>query len=63
MECNKERNFKSCNCTYGSCSRKGICCECIAYHRPSGELPGCYFDNKAERTYDRSIEHFIRLNS
>ncbi|MQY75087.1 MAG: hypothetical protein GH148_06130 [Clostridia bacterium] len=62
MECNKERNLESCNCTY-DCSRKGICCECIAYHRQSGELPACYFDQRAERTYDRSIEHFIRLNS
>ncbi|MBA7562258.1 hypothetical protein ES708_03908 [subsurface metagenome] len=62
MECNKERNFKSCNCTYGSCSRKGICCECIAYHRQSGELPACYFDEEAERTYERSIENFVRLN-
>ena len=62
MECNKERNLESCNCTY-PCSKKGICCECIAYHRSLGELPACYFDQRAERTYDRSIEHFIRLNS
>lgn len=61
MECNKERNLESCNCTY-PCSKKGICCECIAYHRSLGELPACYFDEKAEKTYNRSIEYFIRLN-
>jgi hypothetical protein len=25
------------------------------------ELPGCLFDQRAERTYDRSFEHFARL--
>ena len=63
MECSKDRNLDNCNCSYEPCSRKGICCECISYHRSSGELPACYFDSKAERTYDRSIENFIRLNT
>lgn len=40
-------------------SRKGKCCECIAYHRNMGELPGCLFPPEVERTYDRSIEKFI----
>jgi len=60
MECNKEKNLSFCNCTYEPCSRKGICCECIAYHRSMNELPGCYFSKKGEATYDRSIEAFIR---
>ena len=59
MECKKEKNLKSCKCTYLSCSRRGICCECIRYHRQRGELPGCYFSKEAEKTYDRSIEKFI----
>jgi hypothetical protein len=59
MECNKARNTKECNCSYEPCSRKGICCECIAYHRHGGELPACYFSEEAERTYDRSIRRFI----
>ncbi|MCK5566380.1 MAG: cytosolic protein [Actinomycetia bacterium] len=63
MECSKDRNLDNCNCSYEPCSRKGICCECISYHRSSRELPACYFDSKAERTYDRSIENFIRLNT
>lgn len=63
MECNKERNLSACNCSYGSCPRKGICCECITYHRRAGELPACYFDDNAEKTFDRSIDHFVRLNS
>ena len=62
MECKKEENLKHCNCTY-SCSKKGVCCECVKYHREHGELPACYFGKEAEKTYDRSIEHFVRLNS
>ena len=57
--CTSDQNKKNCNCTY-ACSRKGICCECIAYHRKAGELPACYFSAEAERTYDRSIENYLR---
>ncbi len=60
MECKQSSNRSYCNCTYEPCSRKGICCECIAYHRRMNELPACYFSNAAERTYDRSIDAFIR---
>jgi hypothetical protein len=56
-------NRKACNCTYEPCSRKGKCCECIAYHRRSGELPACYFTDRQEATYNRSIDYFIRCNS
>ena len=52
---------KLCTCTYEPCSRKGMCCECIAYHRRNGEMPGCLFPPAAERSYDRSIENFIRI--
>jgi len=63
MKCqNYERNMKNCNCSYEPCSRKGNCCECLVYHRRMGELPACYFPDSIERTYDRSIERFIRLN-
>ena len=58
-ECTLNKNKAGCNCTY-PCSRKGLCCECIAYHRAAGELPACYFSKEAERTYDRSIENYIR---
>lgn len=60
MECKQNMNLKQCNCTYEPCSRKGICCECIDYHRRAGELPACYFSTKTERTYDRSIRKFIQ---
>ena len=60
MECKKETNLKRCNCSYPGCSRKGICCECIAYHRRNNELPACFFSKEAEKTYDRSFERFIR---
>ncbi|MCD6549167.1 hypothetical protein J7K41_00425 [Candidatus Micrarchaeota archaeon] len=61
MECvNRERNLSTCPCTYELCPRKGICCECIRYHLSRGELPACAFSKEAERTYDRSIERFIK---
>jgi len=60
---NKDGNRKNhCTCTYEPCSRKGICCECIAYHRRNDELPGCLFPPEVERTYDRSIHNFIHLH-
>jgi hypothetical protein len=62
MACeNEKRNISGCNCSYEPCARKGRCCECVQYHRSSGELPACFFPNEVERTYDRSIERFIRL--
>ncbi len=59
-ECSIETNKSKCNCTYEPCSRKGVCCECISYHKRLGELPACYFPDDVERMYDRSIEKFIQ---
>jgi hypothetical protein len=59
MDCRKERNLRDCNCTY-PCERRGLCCDCVAYHRAAGELPACYFDAAAERTYDRSVAAYQR---
>lgn len=59
-ECKIEKNKIDCNCTY-PCDKKGICCECIAYHRNRRELPACYFPDEIERTYDRTIENFIEI--
>lgn len=56
---NKEENLKKCNCTY-DCDKKGICCECIAYHLSRKELPACCFSKEAEATYDRSFEKFCK---
>ena len=61
MECKQEEILKSCNCSYDPCSRKGICCDCISYHLKSRELPACVFPDDAERTFDRSFQHFARL--
>ncbi|OGP59514.1 MAG: hypothetical protein A2V67_08655 [Deltaproteobacteria bacterium RBG_13_61_14] len=58
---NKETNLKQCNCTYEPCPRKGICCECLRFHRRSKELPACFFTKAGEATYDRSLDHFLRL--
>lgn len=59
---NKNRNLSKCTCTYEPCTRKGMCCECIAYHRALGELPACYFTYEQEKTYDRSIAYFVEMN-
>lgn len=61
MECKQKMTIQKCTCTYEPCIRKGICCECISYHWKDRELPGCFFTPAAERTYDRSLNHFIRL--
>lgn len=63
MECKIEENLTQCTCSYETCPRRGKCCECIHHHRQVGELPGCLFPPEAERTYDRSIAHFVRIYS
>ena len=60
---NLAANMEACNCSYEPCSRKGICCECLAYHRRSGELPACLFSDDVERSYERSIGRFVRENA
>jgi hypothetical protein len=62
MECNKNKNLKMCNCTF-SCSRKGMCCECLEYHRKRDELPACYFPADVEKSGDRSIEAYLRCRA
>ncbi|HOS05502.1 MAG TPA: DUF6485 family protein [Syntrophorhabdaceae bacterium] len=62
MECTIEQNKAACTCTY-DCSKKGKCCECVAYHRKMKQIPGCFFSKEGERTYDRSFRHFIIENS
>ncbi len=61
MECQFEINKATCNCTYEPCSRKGRCCECLAYHLESDELPACVFPPEVEGTYDRSFGRFVRV--
>jgi hypothetical protein len=61
MDCNKARNLQACNCTYEPCPRKGLCCECVSYHRAAGQLPACFFPDDVERTYDRSYRRFAEL--
>ena len=60
---NKQENLEKCNCSYPGCSRKGICCECLHYHREMGELPACLFSDEAEKTHDRSVNKFIKDKS
>ncbi len=56
---NKERNLEFCTCTY-DCNRRGLCCDCVAYHRDKGEIPGCFFTKSGEASWDRSPRKFCQ---
>jgi hypothetical protein len=56
---NKEKNLEHCTCTY-PCDKRGLCCECVAYHRAKGQIPGCFFSKKGEAAYDRSVAALAR---
>ena len=56
---NKAKNLEHCTCTY-PCDKRGLCCECVAYHRAKGQIPGCFFSKKGEATYDRSVAALAR---
>ena len=58
-ECKVKKNEKSCGCTYTSCEKRGMCCDCLKSHLSKGQLPGCAFPPDVEKTYDRSIERFV----
>ncbi len=60
MDCKQQRNSDRCTCTYDSCERRGLCCDCIAYHLAHRQLPGCCFPPAAEKTYDRGFAAFAR---
>ena len=58
---NQKKNVAACTCTYVTCERRGLCCECVVYHRSRGQLPGCFFPPDAERTYDRSVRRYVQV--
>ncbi len=49
MDCKKNDNKVECTCTYEPCSRKGLCCQCISYHRRRAEAPACLFPVETEK--------------
>jgi hypothetical protein len=61
-KCQKEKNLENCTCSYPKCPRKGMCCQCIEHHRQNKEVPGCLFPKDSEKTYDRSIDNFIKVH-
>ena len=61
MECKQAQNLVNCTCSAAGCPRQGICCDCVRAHLLKRQLPGCFFSPEAERTYDRSFEHFAQL--
>ena len=60
MECKKQSNLDKCTCTYTSCDKQGVCCDCLEYHLASRQLPGCCFPPEVEKTYDRSFAAFAK---
>lgn len=60
MECKKPANADRCGCTYMSCGKRGVCCDCLAMHLARKELPGCCFPPEVEKTYDRSFQAFAK---
>ncbi|MCX5702603.1 MAG: DUF6485 family protein [Candidatus Omnitrophica bacterium] len=58
---NQKQNIANCNCSYEPCSRKGICCECVYYHRKNDQIPACFFPPEIEKTYDRSIKNLVAI--
>ena len=60
--CPHQKTPVKCTCTY-ACAHHGKCCECVEYHRGSGEVPGCFFSTTAEASGDRSIEALRRDRS
>lgn len=62
VDCERSKdNLASCICSYEPCSRKGNCCLCLGYHLSHGEVPGCFFSEEVERTYNRSQRRFVEL--
>ncbi|HOW86080.1 MAG TPA: DUF6485 family protein [Candidatus Aminicenantes bacterium] len=60
-ECKSAKNAARCSCTYEPCGRKGVCCDCLAYHWRNRELPACLFPGDVERTFDRSLRRFVEI--
>lgn len=59
MECMKEKNLDYCNCT-ASCSRHGVCCECVKHHAGGGQFPACFFSTEGEALHNRSFETLLK---
>jgi len=60
IDCKVDENKVICNCSY-PCSKKGMCCQCLRSHLKNGEVPACFFPDDVEKTYDRSIDNFIKV--
>jgi len=63
MECKVLSNKENCPCLHTSCSRHGICCDCLRYHLSLKELPACCFPKNVSDTDERSFSKFIEVNS
>ncbi len=56
---NLKENLERCNCSYTSCDKTALCCECLHYHRRNNEIPACFFPDEVEKGWDRSFRNFI----
>jgi len=60
MDCKAAQNAANCGCSYTTCGKRGVCCECLVSHLADKELPGCCFPPDAEKSYDRSFANFAK---
>ncbi|GAB6082126.1 DUF6485 family protein [Desulfuromonas carbonis] len=60
MECTAKSSPTHCSCSYPGCDKHGNCCQCVLFHRQRNEIPGCFFSAAGERSYDRSLNHFLK---
>ena len=63
MSCAKCSVDVNCTCTNTGCSAWGDCRQCVPKHRDHGEIPGCFFTEAGEKTYDRSLQNFLQDHS
>jgi hypothetical protein len=45
---NQAFNAENCPCDVADCARRGICCECVEFHKLVGEAPACIAQLGAE---------------
>jgi len=60
MKCASSSSAQHCTCTNTACPSWGDCLDCVTRHRERKEIPGCFFTTEGEKTYNRSVENFIK---
>ncbi len=59
--CKIDENKDDCPCSFTSCGKHGVCCDCLRSHLSKKQLPACAFPPGTAATSERSIEEFVNL--